>query len=116
MDRLLYLWNVLRGDMSFVGPSAHLIDAETWRQDSISAWSFARRPGLTGPSQLLGGQGEEVLDYDRYYGRHANWRLDIDALRKALPRLVRHEERVPDAVEPPVRSPAGGAGGEEEIG
>jgi lipopolysaccharide/colanic/teichoic acid biosynthesis glycosyltransferase len=75
--------------MSLVGPAAHLLDSDTWRQNEISAWCFARKPGLTGPSQLLGGAGEEALGYDRYYGRHASWQLDLDALRKALPRLIR---------------------------
>jgi lipopolysaccharide/colanic/teichoic acid biosynthesis glycosyltransferase len=89
VDRLLFLWNVLRGDMSFVGPSSHLLEADSWKQDEISAWCFARRPGLTGPASLLEGVGEEAILCDRYYGRHANWHLDLDALRLALPRLLR---------------------------
>lgn len=86
LDRLPYLWNVLRGDMSIVGPSVHLLESDTWKQDEVTAWCFARRPGLTGPAQILGG-GEEVPIYDDYYARHANWRLDLDALRLSLPRL-----------------------------
>ncbi|NWF91208.1 MAG: polysaccharide biosynthesis protein [Ignavibacteriaceae bacterium] len=89
VDRILYLWSVLKGDMSLVGPSCHLIESDTWKQSRVSAWCFARRPGLTGPAQLVGGAGEEVPLYDDYYGRHRNWRLDIDALRLALPRLLR---------------------------
>jgi len=89
VDRLLYLWSVLKGDMSLVGPSCHLIESDTWKQSRVSAWCFAQRPGLTGPAQLVGGAGEEVPNYDRYYGQHRNWRLDIDALRLALPRLLR---------------------------
>ncbi len=116
LDRLLYLWSVLRGDMSLVGPSAHLIDGVAWKQDAISAWTFARRPGLTGPSQILGGQGEEVIQYDRYYGRHANWRLDMDALRQALPRLVRRRPNGPELHEPPLETRTAQATGEGEIG
>ena len=89
LDRILYLWSVLKGDMSLVGPSAHLLESDSWQQDEISAWCFARRPGLTGPAQVLGGVGEEALHYDRYYGSHGNWKLDLDALRHALPRLLR---------------------------
>jgi lipopolysaccharide/colanic/teichoic acid biosynthesis glycosyltransferase len=102
--------------MSLVGPSAHLIDGVAWKQDAISAWTFARRPGLTGPSQILGGQGEEVIQYDRYYGRHANWRLDMDALRQALPRLVRRRPDGPELHEPPVETRTAQATGEGEIG
>jgi FlaA1/EpsC-like NDP-sugar epimerase/lipopolysaccharide/colanic/teichoic acid biosynthesis glycosyltransferase len=116
LDRLLYLWSVLRGDMSLVGPSAHLVEGDTWRQDSISAWTFARRPGLTGPSQLLAGQGEEAFQFDRYYGRHANWRLDIDSLRRALPRLVRRPTDPSEVPEVPVRTQAGRSAREREIG
>jgi lipopolysaccharide/colanic/teichoic acid biosynthesis glycosyltransferase len=75
--------------MSLVGPSSHLLESASWQQDEISAWCFARRPGLTGPAQLLGGVGEEALHYDRYYGSHGNWKLDLDSLRHALPRLLR---------------------------
>jgi lipopolysaccharide/colanic/teichoic acid biosynthesis glycosyltransferase len=89
LDRLLFLWSVLRGDMSFVGPSSHLLDSDSWKQDEISAWCFARRPGLTGPASLLRGVGEEAMLCDRYYGRHGNWHLDLDALRQALPRLLK---------------------------
>jgi FlaA1/EpsC-like NDP-sugar epimerase/lipopolysaccharide/colanic/teichoic acid biosynthesis glycosyltransferase len=103
LDRVLYLWSVLRGDMSLVGPSAHLLESETWQQDEISAWCFARRPGLTGPAQILGGAGEEALHYDRYYGSHGNWKLDLDSLRLALPHLFRSRE----GGEPAGRDPVG---------
>ncbi|MFB3907870.1 MAG: polysaccharide biosynthesis protein [Candidatus Eisenbacteria bacterium] len=111
LDRVLYLWNVLRGDMSLVGPSAHLLESDVWRQEEIGAWTFARRPGLTGPAQLLAGGGEEVLVYDRYYGHHGNWQLDLDALRRALPRLLsekRPAQRSP--ARPAVAAGAGSAG------
>jgi lipopolysaccharide/colanic/teichoic acid biosynthesis glycosyltransferase len=92
LDRVLYLWNVLRGDMSLVGPSAHLLESDSWKQSEVSAWCFARRPGLTGPAQILGG-GEETPLYDGYYAKHANWKLDLDALRLSLPRLLRPSTR-----------------------
>ncbi len=110
LDRVLYLWSVLRGDMSLVGPSAHLVENDSWRQDAISLWCFARKPGLTGPSQVLGGEGEEAVLYDHYYGRHANWRIDIDALRRALPRLFQRSAATSEGP-PPVD--AGARSGKE---
>ncbi|MBD3163474.1 MAG: NAD-dependent epimerase/dehydratase family protein [Candidatus Eisenbacteria bacterium] len=112
LDRILYLWNVLKGEMSLVGPSAHLVESETWKQDAVSAWCFARKPGLTGPSHLLGGEGELAVLYDRYYARHGNWHLDLDALRRALPRLARaprgRRSRVPLTVVTETRKQEGG--------
>ena len=113
IDRVLYLWNVLRGDMSLVGPSAHLTESDSWRGDTVSIWCFARRPGLTGPRQILGGEGEEALLFDRYYGRHGSWRLDIDALRRSLPRLLRPGAPV-DRQEDWSRVPASASRGEGE--
>jgi lipopolysaccharide/colanic/teichoic acid biosynthesis glycosyltransferase len=114
LDRLPYLWNVLRGDMSLVGPSVHLLESDTWKQTEINAWCFARRPGLTGPAQILG-DSEEAPLYDSYYSRHANWRLDLDALRHSLPRLFHRvtNGKAPDEAErsrPGLRLPQSSTG------
>jgi lipopolysaccharide/colanic/teichoic acid biosynthesis glycosyltransferase len=114
LDRLPYLWSVLRGDMSIVGPSVHLLDSDSWKQSEVTTWCFARRPGLTGPAQILG-ESEEAPLYDTYYVRHANWRLDLDALRHSLPHLFRRSANSGEGEEtrrakPPLRLPQSSTG------
>jgi lipopolysaccharide/colanic/teichoic acid biosynthesis glycosyltransferase len=50
-DELPQLWNVLRGDMTLVGPRPESLHLAA-RYAPECRWVFAHRPGLTGPSQL----------------------------------------------------------------
>lgn len=80
LDELPQLWNVVRGDMSIVGPRPTSFDASTY-----DLWQTRRlevRPGLTGPWQI-GGRHETSLD--------ERVRLDEDCIRN---RSVRHDLRL----------------------
>jgi lipopolysaccharide/colanic/teichoic acid biosynthesis glycosyltransferase len=60
LDELPQLWNVLRGDMSFVGPRPDVpgyLDA--LRGEAQALWEL--RPGITGPATLLFRREEEML-------------------------------------------------------
>ena len=78
LDELPQLINVLRGDMSLVGPRPTSFGA-----DRYSAWHYQRlevRPGITGLWQVLGrGETEfdERLRLDIAYLRHRSLALDI---------------------------------------
>ena len=82
MDELPQLWNIFRGDMSFVGPRAErpeLVDrfAETIRnyRDRLAV-----RPGLTGIAQVYGQYDtppQHKLKYDRLYIKNASFCLDL---------------------------------------
>jgi undecaprenyl-phosphate galactose phosphotransferase len=79
LDELPQLWNVLRGDMSLVGPRPMLID-EIGRQVEADLMLYYQvRPGVTGLWQV---SGRDNLDYaDRavmnaWYIR--NWSLSLD--------------------------------------
>lgn len=87
MDELPGLWNVLRGDLSLVGPRPLLMaylprySAEQRRRHDV-------RPGLTGLTQVEGRNTltwEEHFDLDLWYIDH--WSLWLDA--KILLRTVR---------------------------
>jgi len=59
LDELPQFINVLRGDMSVVGPrplTRDDVDRLGWCATELD-WRFDCRPGITGPSQLLAGQG-----------------------------------------------------------
>jgi exopolysaccharide biosynthesis polyprenyl glycosylphosphotransferase len=90
LDELPQLLNVLRGDMSLVGPRP-LIPEEDFH---VTAWGRRRldlKPGITGPWQALGGSHipfDEMVGLDYLY--ITNWSLyeDVKWLWKTIPGLV----------------------------
>ena len=90
LDELPELWNVLKGDMSLVGPRP-LIEAE---HRQLTGWSQTRvdlTPGLTGLWQVLGRTSipfEEMIKLDYLYV--TNWSLwnDVRLILRTLPVVV----------------------------
>ncbi len=82
MDELPQLWNIFRGDMSFVGPRAERPElVEKFVQEIPHYRERLRvRPGLTGLAQVYG-QYDTIprhkLKYDRLYIRQCSLALDI---------------------------------------
>ncbi|MBB4007557.1 undecaprenyl-phosphate glucose phosphotransferase [Allorhizobium taibaishanense] len=89
MDELPQLFNVLRGDLSLVGPRPHAVQAQTRDRhygDIVESY-FARhrvKPGVTGWAQVKGWRGEVDTD-EKIKGRTAcdlyyieNWSLLLD--------------------------------------
>ena len=60
LDELPQLFNVLRGEMSLVGPRPHATEHDEYYAPRVPAYSerFATRPGLTGLAQVSGQRGE----------------------------------------------------------
>lgn len=54
LDELPQLWNVLKGDMSLVGPRPCLFNQTELIEERASRGVFAARPGITGLSQING--------------------------------------------------------------
>jgi lipopolysaccharide/colanic/teichoic acid biosynthesis glycosyltransferase len=81
------LFNVLRGDMSLVGPRPLVLDED----DRIEGWRRSRLqlpPGMTGPWQVFGSARiplNEMVKIDYLYG--ANWSLwlDVKTLLRTVP-------------------------------
>lgn len=82
IDELPQLWNVLKGEMSLVGPRPerpHFV--ERFKEDmGRYMWRHVSKPGMTGWAQVNGLRGntdiEERLKYDLYYLE--NWSLTFD--------------------------------------
>jgi len=90
LDELPQLWNVLRGEMSLVGPRPEQLPfAERFAQE-IPLYSYRQllKPGLTGWAQVHHGyaagtaETTEKLTYDLYYLKHLSWWLDLLILSK----------------------------------
>ncbi|SBV26799.1 Sugar transferase involved in LPS biosynthesis (colanic, teichoic acid) [Micromonospora krabiensis] len=93
LDELPTLWNVLRGDMSLVGPRPLLPEY----LDRYSPWQARRhevRPGVTGLAQVRGRNSlswEEKLDYDVEYVDTRCLRLDLSILVATVRTVLRRE-------------------------
>ena len=91
LDELPQLLNVLRGDMSLVGPRPE----EVWlveRYDETQRFRLQMRPGLTGPMQVHG-RGElsfqERLAIEREYVENYNLRKDAKILFRTVSAIFR---------------------------
>jgi lipopolysaccharide/colanic/teichoic acid biosynthesis glycosyltransferase len=92
LDELPQLYNILIGQMSFVGPRPLLpVD-----QSPAFAARLAVRPGLTGWAQIKGGRELTASDkaaLDIWYVKHASLRLDLEILLGTL-RMILVGERM----------------------
>jgi exopolysaccharide biosynthesis polyprenyl glycosylphosphotransferase len=101
IDELPQLWNVLKGDMSFVGPRPEWTELYTELVREIPFYDARTlvRPGLTGWAQINFGYGasveddKEKLQYDLYYIKYRSVRLDLSILLKTASTILRFEGR-----------------------
>jgi lipopolysaccharide/colanic/teichoic acid biosynthesis glycosyltransferase len=89
LDELPQLWNVLRGDMSLVGPRPLPLDEDR----HVGSWGRRRldlRPGITGPWQVLGRSDipfEEMVKLDYLYVTTWSLGSDLKLLARTVPLL-----------------------------
>lgn len=86
LDELPQFFNVLRGDMSVVGPRPHAIEHDELYQKVVSGYihRYRIKPGITGWAQINGFRGETDqiekmqgrVEHDLYYLR--NWSFGLD--------------------------------------
>jgi len=85
LDEIPQLWNVLKGDMGFVGPRPERPEFVDWLNSEIPFYELRHiiRPGLTGWAQVRYGYGatleetKQKLEYDLYYVKHMSVGLDL---------------------------------------
>jgi lipopolysaccharide/colanic/teichoic acid biosynthesis glycosyltransferase len=90
LDELPNLWNVLRGDMSIVGPRPTLkgqVDQYTERQRG----RLAVKPGITGWAQINGRASlpwPARIELDLWYVEHRSMALDLRILARTLRQVI----------------------------
>ena len=96
LDELPQLWNVLRGDMSLVGPRPerqYYID-KIMEKDSRYSLIYQMRPGLTSEATLYNGYTDTMekmlrrLHMDLYYLEHRSLWLDCKIIIKTAARML----------------------------
>lgn len=93
IDELPQLFNVLKGDMSFIGPRPLLIEYlplysnEQKRRHNV-------RPGITGLAQVNGRNAiswKEKFEFDTYYADNLNLILDIKIAIKTIQKVIKKD-------------------------
>jgi exopolysaccharide biosynthesis polyprenyl glycosylphosphotransferase len=92
LDELPQLWNVLRGDMSLIGPRAEWNRLVENYERQIPCYYFRHlvKPGITGWAQVNYPYGSSLedtirkLEYDLYYIRHFSFLLDASIVLKTI--------------------------------
>lgn len=97
LDELPQLWNIFKGEMSFVGPRPLLpVD-----QPMAYAARLLVRPGLTGWAQVMGGRDVSASDkaaLDVWYVQNASLRLDLEIMARTVPVILFGDRTCCDAI------------------
>jgi lipopolysaccharide/colanic/teichoic acid biosynthesis glycosyltransferase len=85
IDELPQLFNVLKGEMSWIGPRPEAIALSEWYEAELPFYSYRHivRPGITGWAQINQGHVTNLddirakLQYDFYYIKNFSYWLDL---------------------------------------
>jgi lipopolysaccharide/colanic/teichoic acid biosynthesis glycosyltransferase len=93
LDELPELWNVVRGEMSLVGPRPLLVEYLS-RYDARQARRHDVRPGITGWAQVNGRNAlswSDRFELDVWYVENHSFALDVRILALTMLRVIRPE-------------------------
>lgn len=85
IDELPQIWNILRGEMSWIGPRPEAVPLSTWYEAELPFYRYRHivRPGITGWAQVNQGHVAELdavgqkLNFDFYYIKNFSAWLDL---------------------------------------
>ena len=86
LDELPNLWNVLRGEMSIVGPRP-TVQVQVEHYSARQRGRLAVKPGITGWAQVNGRASlpwPERIEFDLWYVEHRSLRLDLQILARTV--------------------------------
>ncbi|MCF3648673.1 exopolysaccharide biosynthesis polyprenyl glycosylphosphotransferase [Synoicihabitans lomoniglobus] len=92
LDEVPQLWNVLKGDMSLIGPRAEWDELVKDYDETIPCYHFRHlvKPGITGWAQINYPYGANIddtlrkLEYDLYYIRHFSFVMDAAIVLRTI--------------------------------
>jgi lipopolysaccharide/colanic/teichoic acid biosynthesis glycosyltransferase len=101
LDELPQIWNVIKGDLSFIGPRPERPEFVGQLAQQIPFYSARHliRPGLSGWAQINFPYGASVedttekLQYDLYYVKNRSLLLDLVIALKTLAIIIRRQGR-----------------------
>jgi exopolysaccharide biosynthesis polyprenyl glycosylphosphotransferase len=96
IDELPQFWNVLRGEMSIVGPRAERPELIVKYQKDIPFYRarLLVKPGITGLAQVNYGYSATIaqtivkIEYDLYYIKHRNLMMDISIILRTIGQVI----------------------------
>ena len=99
LDELPQLYNVLKGNMSLIGPRPLICEEENIHRERMSKGVYALRPGITGMAQISGRNcqsDEQKLASDEYYLENVRLLLDVRILALTLIRVALGDGVIPE--------------------
>ena len=92
IDELPQIINIIRGEMSWIGPRPEALKLSTWYEGIIPFYRYRHvvRPGITGWAQVNQGHvtslddADVKLQYDFFYVKHFSLWLDILVLLRTV--------------------------------
>lgn len=94
LDELPQLFNILKGDISFVGPRPALFNQDDLIELRTKRGVHRIKPGLTGWAQINGRDDlsiPEKVEYDTYYLNHRSFLFDLKILLMTPFKVMRSE-------------------------
>jgi lipopolysaccharide/colanic/teichoic acid biosynthesis glycosyltransferase len=96
LDELPQVFNILRGEMSWIGPRPEALELSSWYREEIPFYGYRHmvRPGITGWAQVHQGHVHDLasvtekLQYDFYYIKHFSWWLDALIVLRTLRTVI----------------------------
>lgn len=96
IDELPQIFNIVKGDMSWIGPRPETLRLSSWYESEIVFYRYRHivRPGISGWAQIKQGHVTEVsdirlkLEYDMYYVKHFSLWIDLLIAIKTLAVIV----------------------------
>ncbi|MCM1285751.1 MAG: sugar transferase [Acetobacter sp.] len=94
LDELPQLWNILKGDMSFVGPRPLISSEMRAHRMRLEYGVYRFRPGLTGMAQIKGRDSISLvkkMKYDKLYCDNWSLKLDLVILLRSVGVCIKQE-------------------------
>tara|TARA_Y100000296_G_scaffold72861_1_gene89724 strand:- start:8048 stop:9352 length:1305 start_codon:yes stop_codon:yes gene_type:complete len=96
LDELPQIFNILRGEMSWIGPRPEAVSLSQWYEAEIPFYRYRHivRPGISGWAQVNQGHVagvkdvNEKLQYDFYYIKHLSYWIDIIIVLRTVKVLI----------------------------